>query len=132
MLEMLPAVILQQHDLDRVGRRQPLVRIAAERPGHRQIALGYLDIGADRKLGGLSKSRGEHRRPPDNRTDEALAVGISGILLVEHHFLRGRRCRLCAGRGRGRSQGLRALGLNTIDDLRPRGGGRRRSRPGVS
>ena len=116
-----------EHDLDRVARRQALVGVAAERPGHGQLALRHLDVGADRELGRLSRARRHGLGPPDRRADEALAVGVGGILFVEHHFLRRRRrCGDRAGCRRGRC--LLGAGLDPVGDLRPRVGGRRVAR----
>src|SRR5262245_8840502 len=43
----------------------------------------------NRKLGRLSRAGRHGLGPPDRRTDEAFAVGVGGVLLVEHHPLRG-------------------------------------------
>src|SRR5262249_22940150 len=97
--------------------------------GHGELALGHFDVGANRKLGRLSRTGRHGLGPPDRRTDEAFAVGVGGVLLVEHHLLRGRDGRL---RGGGlRRRGLRAARLDPVGDLRPRRGGRRHVARGV-
>ncbi len=51
-----------EHDLDGVARRQALVGVAAERPGHGELALRHLDVGADRELGRLARARATRSR----------------------------------------------------------------------
>src|SRR6202011_3089011 len=71
-----------EHDLDRVAGGTARVGIAAQRPGHADLALGNFDIGPHRKLGRLAGA-GRHRLgPPDRRADRPLAVRIVWILLI--------------------------------------------------
>ena len=82
----------REHDLDGVARRQRLVGVAAERPGHAQFALGNFDVGAHRKLGREPRPRRHGFGAPDRRADIALALRVVRILVVEHDLLRdGRR-----------------------------------------
>ena len=48
--------------------------LQAEQPGHCQLALRPFDVGADRKLGRLTRRRRHALSPPDRRADEALAT----------------------------------------------------------
>ncbi len=84
---------LERH-LPDVARRQSRIAVAAQRPRHREHALGHFDLGADRELSRLSRS-GRHRLDsPDHRAGIALAMGIGRIFLIEHRPLDSR----CRGR----------------------------------
>ena len=48
--------------------------LQAEQPGHCQLALRPFDVGADRKLGRLTRRRRHALSPPDRRADEALVT----------------------------------------------------------
>ena len=116
-----------EHDLDRVARRQALVGVAAQRPGHGELALRHFDVGADRELGRLPRPGRHGLGPPDRRADEALAVRIGRILLVEHDFLRhrGRRWTGRAGRAWSRLPGS----IRSCVFFGVAGAGRHRVRP---
>ena len=118
-----------ERDLDRMRRRQALVGVAAERPGHRQIALRHFDVGTDGELRRLARARGHGLGAPDRRTDEAFAVGIGRILFVQHHLLRGAGAGQRAGCRGGRR--LRGAGLDPVGDLGSRIARRRRIADGL-
>src|SRR5262249_59830254 len=87
-----------EHDLDGMARRQVGVGITAERPSHRDAAFRYLHIGTDGEVLRLPGGRRYPLRTPTRRTDEALALLVVRILLLEHDTLRHRRGRRDSGR----------------------------------
>ena len=106
----------REHDLDGVARRQRLVGIAAERPGHAHVALGNFHVGADREFGRQPRPRRHGLGAPERRADITLALRIARILVVEHDLLRDRGGRRIGGcrRAGGRP--------DAVGDLRPAGG----------
>src|SRR6516164_1414589 len=81
------------------------------------LRSGTSTVGTDRQLGRLSRAGRDGFGAPHGRSDGALAVGIGGILLVEHNLLPDvgaclyRRCE---------SRARLAAGLDAIGDIRTR------------
>src|SRR5262249_45239993 len=77
-----------EHDLDRVGCGQPLVGVAAERPGHGELALRHFDVGANDKLGRLSWTGRDGLGPPADQ--EGSGESWEARRLQDRGAVRGR------------------------------------------
>ena len=86
----------------------------------RMLALGDLDVGADRQSRGQTRPRRYGLGAPERRADIALALRITRILVVQHDLLRHRSGRRVRRAGRRRARLADAVG-----DLRRRAGWRR-------
>ena len=74
-----------------VARGKRGVGVAAERHRHLELAVGNFDVGSHGDIGLLAGGSLDLFGAPDHRADILLALGIAGILVIQHHTLRHRR-----------------------------------------
>ncbi len=67
------------------------IGVAAERHRHLELAVGNIDVGAHGDIGLLAGAGLDLFGTPDHRADILLALGIGGILVIQHDALRHRR-----------------------------------------